>query len=78
MTIDPSPMDGYGMDDWVVLWCTILVRQPRERLFIFSFQLDLDFSIDNHPPGMFIHMDIGKVQKSVCVQYIKHIPLKNF
>jgi hypothetical protein len=24
----------YGMDDWVVLWCTILVLQPKEKLFI--------------------------------------------
>ena len=26
---------GYGMDDWVVFWCTLLVVEPKEKkLFI--------------------------------------------
>ena len=25
---------GYGMDGWVVFWCTILVLQPKEKLLI--------------------------------------------
>ena len=25
---------GYEMDDWVVFWCTMLVLEPKERLFI--------------------------------------------
>ena len=24
---------GYGMDDWVVFWCTMLVVEPKETLF---------------------------------------------
>ena len=25
---------GYEMDDWVVFWCTLLVLEPKEKLFI--------------------------------------------
>ena len=25
---------GYGMDDWVVFWCTILVLESKEKFFI--------------------------------------------
>jgi hypothetical protein len=25
---------GYGMGGWVVFWCTRLVLQPKEKLFI--------------------------------------------
>ncbi|OEU11426.1 hypothetical protein FRACYDRAFT_245994 [Fragilariopsis cylindrus CCMP1102] len=27
---------GYGMDDWVVFWCTMVVVEPKEKLFILS------------------------------------------
>ena len=27
----------YGMDDWVVYWCTKLVLEPKEKLFILLF-----------------------------------------
>ena len=30
---------GYGMDDWVVFWCTMLVVEPKEKLFILSFKV---------------------------------------
>ena len=30
---------GYGMDDWVVFWCTILVVEPKGKLFILSFKV---------------------------------------
>ena len=26
---------GYEMDDWVVFWCTMLVVEPKEKLFCF-------------------------------------------
>ena len=26
---------GYEMDDWVVCWCTMLVLEPKEKLFIY-------------------------------------------
>ena len=28
---------GYRMDDWVVSWCTMLVLEPNEKLFILLF-----------------------------------------
>ena len=28
---------GYGMEDWVVFWCTLLVQEPKEKLFILLF-----------------------------------------
>ena len=28
---------GYKMDDWVVFWCTMLVLEPKEKLFILLF-----------------------------------------
>ena len=28
---------GYGMDDWVVFRCTMLVLEPKEKLFILLF-----------------------------------------
>ena len=28
---------GYEMDDWVVFWCTMLVLEPKEKLFILLF-----------------------------------------
>ena len=30
---------GYRMDDWVVSWCTILVLEPKEKLFILLFKV---------------------------------------
>ena len=30
---------GYGMDDWVVFWCTMLVLEPKEKLFILLFKV---------------------------------------
>ena len=35
---DPDPRFipyGYVMNDWVVFWCTILVLEPKEKLFIY-------------------------------------------
>ena len=29
----------YMMDDWVVSWCTILVLEPKEKLFILLFKV---------------------------------------
>ena len=26
---------GYEMDDWMVFWCTMLVVEPKKKLFIF-------------------------------------------
>jgi len=34
---------GYGMDDWLVFWFTILVLQPKEKLFLLCFKLVLNF-----------------------------------
>ena len=28
---------GYEMDDWVGFWCTLLVLEPKEKLFILLF-----------------------------------------
>ena len=28
----------YGMDDWVVFWCTMLVVEPKEKLFTILFK----------------------------------------
>ena len=30
---------GYEMDDWMVLWCAMLVLEPKEKLFILSFKV---------------------------------------
>lgn len=30
---------GYGMDDWVVFWCTMLVVEPKEKLFTILFKV---------------------------------------
>ena len=30
---------GYEMDDWVVFWCTMLVLEPKEKLFILLFNV---------------------------------------
>ena len=30
---------GYGMDDWVVFWCTMLVVEPKEKLIILLFKV---------------------------------------
>ena len=30
---------GYKMDDWVVFWCTMLVLEPKEKLFILLFKV---------------------------------------
>ena len=30
---------GYKMDDWVVSWCTMLVLEPKEKLFILLFKV---------------------------------------
>ena len=29
----------YGMDDWVVFWGTMLVLEPKEKLFILLFKV---------------------------------------
>ena len=29
----------YEMDDWVVFWCTMLVLEPKEKLFILLFRV---------------------------------------
>ena len=30
---------GYRMDDWVVFWCTILILEIKEKLFILLFKV---------------------------------------
>ena len=30
---------GYGMDEWVVFWCTMLVLEPKEKLFVLLFKV---------------------------------------
>ena len=30
---------GYEMDDWVVFWYTMLVLEPKEKLFILLFKV---------------------------------------
>jgi hypothetical protein len=30
---------GYKMDDWVVFWCTMLVLEPKEKLFTILFKV---------------------------------------
>ena len=30
---------GYEMDDWVVFWCTMLVLEPKEKLFVLLFKV---------------------------------------
>ena len=33
---------GYEMNDWVVFWCTMLVVEPKEKLFIFYNEIPLE------------------------------------
>ena len=35
----------YVMDNWVVFWCTMLVLEPKEKLFILLFKVVLLFNI---------------------------------
>ena len=30
---------GYEMDNWLVFWCTMLVLEPKENLFILLFKV---------------------------------------
>ena len=30
---------GYGLDDWVVFWCTMLVLEPKEKLKLFKISI---------------------------------------
>ena len=32
-------LNGYGMDDWEVFLCSMLVLEPTEKLFILSFKV---------------------------------------
>ena len=36
---------GYGMDDWVVSWCTMLVLETKEKLKLFIISIKLHWRI---------------------------------